>query len=167
MLRGKQIIYIAHCVLNQNSVIRDWERAQGAFNSIIKVIMDNNISLVQLPCPEFIELGESRPPMTKEEYDIPSYRLTCQRLSNNIIKQMKEYIKYDYKIIALLGIQESPSCDTLGKTGIFMEELLKQASGENINIDLYDIPEAYIEGESNEIVDDFKRFLQGKLKGII
>ena len=76
---------------------------------------------------------------------------------------MKEYIRNDYTIIALLGIQASPSCDTLGNSGIFMEELLNLASSENINIKPYDIPEVYIEGEMSEIVDDFNKFLQANL----
>ena len=159
MYRKKQIIYTAHCVLNQNSVIREWERAEGAFNDIVKVILDNNISIVQLPCPEFIFLGESRPPKTKEEYNTSEYRKLCSELAEKTINQMKEYLKHDYRIIGILGIEESPTCDSLGKKGVFMEEILNLLDRENIKLSSFDIPEKYIEGQSKEIVENFKRFI--------
>jgi predicted secreted protein len=160
MYRKKQIIYIAHCVLNQNSVIREWERAQGAFNDIVRVILDNNISIVQLPCPEFIFLGESRPPKTKSEYNTYEYRELCSELAAKTLSQMKEYLQHDYKIIGILGIEESPSCDSLGEKGVFMEELLKSLDSENIKLPTFDIPEKYIEGQSKEIVGNFKKFIE-------
>ncbi len=159
MIRGRKIIYTAHCVLNQNSVIREWERAPGAFNDIIRVLLDYNISIVQLPCPEFIYLGESRPPKTKEDYDIPEYRKLCRDLGEKIIVQMKEYKSKDYKIIGLLGIEESPSCDTLGEKGIFMEELEFLMNKENILLQSFDIPEDYIEGEGKQTIEKFKEFI--------
>ncbi|MBS4538762.1 hypothetical protein GOQ27_09820 [Clostridium sp. D2Q-11] len=162
MHRKKQIIYIAHCVLNQNSVIREWERAQGAFNDIIRVIIDNNISIIQLPCPEFTFLGEDRPPKTKEEYDTPEYREICTNLASKVVNQMKEYLNHEYKIIGILGIMGSPSCDTLGKRGIFIEELQQLMIDENIQLDTFDIPEEYLEGEDKETVESFKKFIDKK-----
>jgi len=159
MLRNKKILYISHCVLNQNSVIRDWERSQGAFNDIVRVLLDNNISIVQLPCPEFTFLGEGRPPMTKEEYDIPEYRRLCRELSEKVTKQMKEYLVNSYKILGVLGIGGSPTCDTLGKKGIFMEELLELVDKENIPLDSFDIPEEYVEGEDNKTIERFREFI--------
>lgn len=160
MYRGKQIIFTAHCVLNQNSVIREWERAQGGFNDIIRVLLDYNISIVQLPCPEFTFLGEARPPKTKEEYDIPQYRRICEQLAEKTIEQIKEYITYGYKIIGVLGIEGSPSCDILGKKGIFMEELTQLMEKENIGLCSFDIPEKYIEGQDEKTVEQFRIFVE-------
>jgi len=160
MLRRKKIIYTAHCVLNQNAVIRDWERAQGAFNSILKVLLDKNISIVQLPCPEFTFLGESRPPMTKKEYDTLEYRSICRKLATGVVHQMKEYLNNSYEIIGLLGIGGSPSCDTLGEKGVFIEELVNLMNAENIHLDYFDIPECYMEGEDEEVIKDFCFFCE-------
>lgn len=160
MYRGKQIIFTAHCVLNQNSVIREWERAQGAFNDIVRILLDYNISIVQLPCPEFTFLGEDRAPKTKEEYDIPEYRRICVQLAEKTIEQIKEYMTYEYGILGVLGIEGSPSCDTLGKKGVFMEELIQLMKKENISLSSFDIPEKYIEGQADETVEQFRRFIQ-------
>lgn len=157
-----QIVYVAHCVLNQNSVIREWERAKGAFNEIIIVLLDQNISIIQLPCPEFAFLGEARPPMTKEEYDIEEYRSLCQDLAKSNIKQMKEYISKGYQILCILGIEGSPSCDILGKKGVFMEELYSFLKKENIDIEAFDIPEEYTEGLGQDIIYKFRKFIYNK-----
>jgi len=162
MHRKKDIIYTTHCILNQNSVIREWERAPGAFNQIIKVILDNDISIIQLPCPEFTFLGEDRPPKTKKEYDTFAYRDLCKNLAISVVDQMKEYIKYEYRIIGLLGIEASPTCDTLGNKGIFMDELFKLMESNNINLKTFDIPEEYIEGEDKETVKKFYEFINSK-----
>ncbi|AFS77820.1 hypothetical protein DUF523 [Gottschalkia acidurici 9a] len=159
MHRGKEIIYTAHCVLNQNSVIRDWERAIGAFNDIIRVILDNNISIIQLPCPEFSFLGEARPPMTKEEYNTKEYRSACSDISKKVVEQMKEYINNNYKIIGLVGITGSPSCDILGERGIFMEELQQLMTNEDIRLEVFEIPGDYVEGEHEKVIDEFRVFI--------
>lgn len=163
MLRKRKIIYIAHCVLNQNAVIRNWERAQGAFNNILGVLLEQNISIVQLPCPELTFLGENRQPKTKEEYDTFEYRNICRQLAKRIVNQMKEYTNNNYQIIGLLGIGGSPSCDSLGKKGIFIEELFALMGNENIYLDSFDIPEEYIEGEGEKTIKDFYYFCIDKL----
>ncbi|SDL04360.1 CD3072 family TudS-related putative desulfidase [Natronincola ferrireducens] len=159
MHRKKQIIYVAHCILNQNAVIRDWERAQGAFNNIVRVLLEENISIIQLACPEFSFLGENRPPKTKDEYDIPAYRNLCSELAKQVVNQMKEYIANDYEILGLIGIETSPSCDTLGKKGIFMEQLLELLETEDIQLRLFDVPEEYVEGQNKEAIDAFRNYI--------
>ncbi len=163
MHRNKKIIYTAHCVLNQNSVIRDWERAAGAFNDIVRVLLDNNIAIIQLPCPEFTFLGEDRPPKTKEEYDIPEFRNVCKELAEKVVVQMKEYKNNGYQIIGIVGIHGSPSCDILGDRGVFKEELLALMEKENIILNCFDILDSYIEGETNNLVDSFRTYINTSL----
>ncbi len=162
MLR-KKIIYTAHCILNQNAVVRDWERARGAFNNILKVLLEQNISVIQLPCPEFIFLGKNRSPRTKKEYDVPGYRNICNKLAREIVKQMEEYINNNYQIVGLLGIEGSPTCDSLGKKGIFMEELFALINSRNIYLDSFDIPEGYMEGVDEGTIKDLYLFCTNKL----
>lgn len=147
-------------MLNQNAVIREWERAQGAFNNIVRVLLDCDIGILQLPCPEFTYLGERRPPMTKVEYDTEEYHLHCRKLAIPMVNQIDEYVKNDYEIIGLIGIQGSPSCDRLGQGGIFMEEFIGLLEKENIHLKVFDIPEQYLEGHCDEVVDGFKQFIK-------
>jgi predicted secreted protein len=160
MHRKKKIILTSHCILNQNAVIRGWERAEGAFNSIVRIFLDYNIGILQLPCPEFIYLGEERPPKTKEEYDKKDYRLHCKQLAIPILEELKEYMKNDYHVVGLIGIEGSPSCDILGKRGIFMEEFMGLLEEESIHLKAFEIPEHYLEGQCDEVVDSFKQFIK-------
>ena len=157
-MRGKRLILISHCVLNQNAVVRDWERAVGAYNDIAMVLLEQDFGIVQLPCPEFSMLGEERPPLTWEEYDVPPYRTHCRELAAEPAKQIKEYVKKGYQIVGLLGIQESPSCDTTRKRGIFMEELLGLLAAASIHLRTFDIPESYRKGQPGDVLEQLRRF---------
>ncbi len=152
MTSNKKIIYVAHCVLNQNSVLNGWERAKGGFNKILKQILAEDIAIIQLPCPEFTYLGEDRQPMTKEEYDTTQYRQLCLELSRPIVTQMKIYQENGYELKGLVGIGDSPTCDTLGKKGIFMEELYALMSENSISLSWVDIPPDYVENETDFII---------------
>ncbi|SHK24057.1 Predicted secreted protein [Geosporobacter subterraneus DSM 17957] len=159
MHRAKKILFTAHCILNQNAVIRQWERAKGGFNTFIQKTLENNISIVQLPCPEFTFLGEDRPPMTKQEYDTEAYRRHSREILGIILKQFQEYLNHGYQIVGILGIQGSPSCDTLKQKGVFMEELLAMLGEQGTHVKTFDVPEDYLEGEEHYILKEFQEFI--------
>lgn len=161
MLRNKKIIFTAHCVLNQNSVIKDWERSTSSFKTIIDLIIKEDISIIQLPCPELKHLGLDRPPLSKEDYDNSEYRQLCSQLTESIVEEILVYKKENYKIIGLIGIEESPTCDTNGQKGIFMEELFKKLNHKDLKLRTFDIPEKYSEIEKFSLKNEFKSFLKG------
>ena len=96
-MKGKKIAIVSHCILNQNSVVNGLERAEGAFNEVVEILLKNNYGIIQLPCPELIYLGIDREGKTKEEYDTKEYRKLCRELLKPIIKYLQEYIKDDFK----------------------------------------------------------------------
>ncbi|MEN1758940.1 CD3072 family TudS-related putative desulfidase [Anoxynatronum sibiricum] len=158
--RKKQLLLVAHCVLNQNAVIRDWERAQGGFNELVHAMLAENLGIIQLPCPEFAFSGEDRPPRTKNEYDKPAYRTLCCCLAQPVVEQAKEYQRQGYLIKGLVGIGESPSCDTLGNRGIFMEVLLAMMSEAGVELKTLDISEDYLEGHGEKTLREFDCFIK-------
>ncbi|MCG8540849.1 MAG: hypothetical protein MJA82_13055 [Clostridia bacterium] len=163
MKRNKKIILLSHCILNQNSVVKLLARAKGAYNMVIEKIIRSNIGIIQLPCPEFLFLGENRLPKTKEEYDNRDYRILCENLIRNIQKQIIEYMKNGYKIIGIIGIEESPSCGLVKNQGIFMEVLLASLDNLNINIPKLEIPTSYHEERANEFfLSNLDKFLNIK-----
>lgn len=157
-MRGKRLVLVSHCVLNQNAVVRDWERASGAYNDVVRILLEQGLGIFQLPCPEFSMLGEDRPPLAWSEYDTPVYRAHCRELAAEPVKQVREYVKQGYQIVGLLGIQESPSCDTTRRRGVFMEELLRLLEAEPIQLRTYDIPESYREGQPADVLEQVRRF---------
>lgn len=148
MIRKKQLVIVSHCILNQNSVLPNWERAQGGFNNIVRQLIDQDYGIIQLPCPEFKHKGLDRPPMTKEQYDTVSYRRLCAQLSKDVVMDLMAYIQNGYEMVGLLGIESSPSCDTKKNPGVFMEELMEACRDQGIALSSIDIPENYLEGAS-------------------
>lgn len=140
--RGKELIIVSHCILNQNSVVCPLARSKGAF-PLIQPLIDKGYGILQLPCPEFKFLGLSRIPMSKEEYDCEEYRALCKNLFLPFLNDLKEYLKHGYKIKGLIGINHSPTCSLTGNKGIFMEEILRLLKTQNINLDFFEVSTEY------------------------
>ncbi len=150
MIRSKKVIFISHCILNQNTVVCPLARAKGAYREIIKKIMECGIGIHQMPCPEFRKLGLKRIPMSKTEYDTLEYRNLCRSLAKDTANILKEYISNDYEIVGILGINGSPTCSITGIRGIFMEELFSLLEKEKIYLNKIDVPEDYMDMKDNK-----------------
>ena len=138
-MKGKKIAIVAHCILNQNSVVNGLERAEGAFNEVVEILLKHNYAIIQLPCPELIYLGYDREGRTKEEYNTKDYRELCKELLKPIIKYLEEYKKYGFKFI-LIGIENSPTCDIFGYRGILIEEFLNEIERLGIDVKMIAYP---------------------------
>lgn len=155
MTRNQRYVLVAHCVMNQNTVIIGWERAAGPFARLVKDLMDLDISIVQLPCPEITFLGYERPPLNYEDYDTEAYRAHARALLYPTLLQLE---KMPAPPLCLIGIAESPSCDSTTFQGVFMQELLKVLDG----VRSIDIPAQYDEAED---WPGWQQFLQ-EIKGM-
>ncbi|QZY55955.1 CD3072 family TudS-related putative desulfidase [Crassaminicella profunda] len=160
MHRLQKVIILSHCILNQNTVVKPLARAKGAYNRIVKNILDLDIGIHQLPCPEYLFLGLDRKPMSKKAYDSYTYRKICKEIALSSIKVIKEYINKQYEIVGIVGINCSPTCSMSGEMGILMEELLKLLHDEKIKLRFFEIPTNYNEdGENQDILSEFHDFL--------
>ncbi|WP_313755737.1 CD3072 family TudS-related putative desulfidase [Tissierella sp.] len=161
MERSKRVVFISHCILNQNTVVYPLARAKGAYKEIIQEIVSKGIGIHQLPCPEYRHLGLKRKPMDKLEYDTKEYRSLCKHISQDTINMMKEYLENDCKVIGLIGINESPTCSIGGIKGILMEELIVLAEKEQIVLNTLDVPEEYFDGKDNEkFIKELREFIK-------
>jgi predicted secreted protein len=156
-MKGKKIAIVAHCILNQNSVVNGLERAEGAFNEVVEILLEHNYAIIQLPCPELIYLGYDRKGKTKEEYDTKDYRELCKELLKPIIKYLKEYKKYGLKFI-LIGIENSPTCDIFKNRGILMEELLNEIEKLDIDIKMVEYPKE--EKDYKAFIKNLKKMIE-------
>jgi len=160
MDRSKRVVFVSHCILNQNTVVHPLARGKGAYKDIVKEIMDQGIGIHQLPCPEYRHLGLKRKPMNKNEYDTIEYRALCKNISEDAINIVKEYLDDDYKIVGLIGINESPTCSLRNIKGILMEELLTLAEKEKFSLNTIDVPGEYVDEKDNtEFIANLRGFL--------
>ncbi len=130
--RSKKVVFVSHCLLNQNSVPAGRERAQGAVKEIVEVLAESGVGIIQLPDPELEYFGLGRKPKLKEALDSKSYRTVCKKHAAGILDQIEVYLKANYQVVGILGVEFNPTWavhqlengnrNTPGK-GILIEEL--------------------------------------------
>ena len=58
--RSRRVIFLAHCLLNQNSISDGTAVYPAAFKDVLRLLMDAEVGVLQLPCPELCCLGLDR-----------------------------------------------------------------------------------------------------------
>jgi predicted secreted protein len=161
MLRSKKLVLVTHCILNQNSVVEPLARAKGPFK-IVKMLVDEGIGLIQLPCPELRFLGITRKPMEKNEYDTNEYRALCRELFTPILQELLVYKDSGYEIMGIIAINGSPSCSIAGDRGIYMEEIYEMLKASNLELQHVEIPTDYDDERDYTIINSIiKQVLMG------
>ena len=147
--RSKKFIFIPFCLICQSfqaqGIVRYGYRA--VIKPIVEEILRQDISIIQMPCPESqlggYEQGLKRRPKGIEQYNTSEFRDICQRLALEMVKIIKAILANDYKIVAILGIEYSPSCSikiqyssrgVFHQPGLFIEALQNQLAEEKIEI---------------------------------
>ncbi len=176
--RSGKIILVAHCILNQNSRVFGLARFPGMINEIINVLKERNVGILQMPCPELLFAGLNRWSRTKEQYDTPIFRRYCRKLAITLVDQIEEYLKNEIKILAILGIDGSPTCGVnetskgfkggdlekisipevthVKGLGIFMEELQRELKKRSLNIYFFGIKDKNIKETVEKLENFFK-----------
>ncbi|MDY6065620.1 MAG: hypothetical protein SPI59_04760 [Finegoldia sp.] len=161
-IRGKKVVFLSHCILNQNSVVQLLARAKGAYRAIIEEIIKRDIGIYQMPCPECEFLGLKRKSMTYADYaDLEGYRNFCKDLSEKVVQAIKAYLDDGYKVIGIIGINDSPTCSITGRRGVYMEELFKSLEENGLSLNTFEVDTGYVEGEDNEL-GELVKFLDRK-----
>ena len=166
MNRSKKIAIISHCIINQNSVVKGEYKDINIFFPFIKKLFEENIGILQLPCPETEYYGLRRWGHVKEQFDNCGYRKYVEKIVNSFVDMIKEYINNGYEIVGIYGIAGSPSCGVnltcsanwegeislykdkedivsrikmINESGIFMEIFKSVLDKNKINIPFYDV----------------------------
>ena len=108
--RSRKIVVVAHCILNQNSRVPGIAYYPGMINEIVDALRKYEVGIIQMPCPELTHAGLLRWSQTKEQYDTPAFRRHCRQIASNIADQIEEYLRNDFKVLAVLGVDGSPTC---------------------------------------------------------
>lgn len=174
--RSKKVIFIAHCILNQNSISDGTAVFPAAFKDVIKILLDADIGIVQMPCPELCCLGLNRgnnngadvpvvienTRIRKEMQKAESYKMLLVQV-DYVMKRITEYNAYGFEIIGIIGANRSPNCGVettsdfnkeISGKGIFMSELSNRINAEKLNI-----PMLGIKGTDN-VLEQVKSFIK-------
>ena len=156
--RSKKVVFVAHCILNQNARIDTCATTPAFIPGIIEFFAERQIGIVQCACPELEILGLGRQGQDCASWDgsyrhadgevydqltMPEGKQHLRRIARNIVYQAEEYQKHGFRVLGMLGIETSPSCG-IGWTyyqgaakkgnGAFIEELI--IAFENAGLDI-------------------------------
>ncbi|HUI29409.1 MAG TPA: hypothetical protein VLX91_04260 [Candidatus Acidoferrales bacterium] len=156
--RSKKIVVTAHCLLNQNSISDGTADMPSQFDTIVNLLITNKVGIIQLPCPEFLCLGLARRDEGGANRELLAENTRIRALmreernkeilikkAQEIAEQLRDYQKYHFKILGLIGINRSPSCGVDTTTldgremeghGVFMEILEGELSRKKIRLNM-------------------------------
>jgi predicted secreted protein len=163
-----KILVVSHCILNTASKVTSYnedeqkEEARHRRN-LLEYILQKDIQLIQLPCPELLLYGTKRWGHVKNQFDNPFFRSQCRLMLTPVILQLKEYAANPerFQLEGIVAIDFSPSCGyhvtckgdwggefsgcpglakkldaltTAPEPGVFVEELIKLLEEAKLNV---------------------------------
>ena len=144
MKRSKKVVFVSHCLLNQNTMPLGKESYAGSVKDLMELFAESGIGIIQLECPqmEYTNILERRP-ASKSSFENNGFRENCRKMSSEILERVELYLKNNYKVIGILGVEFSKTCGVhqvrngsrrIPGKGIFMEELESEMQKKNFQI---------------------------------
>lgn len=142
--RSKYFVFVPFCLLAQayqaeGLVKYEW---RSSIKPFVELLINNDINIIQMPCTEStFNCSLLRKPMGLSKYDNEKFNNHCEKIAEDVSKQIKEILDSNYKVIAILGIEQSPSCcvnyiytnhGNENRKGLYMEKLYNKLKKYNI-----------------------------------
>lgn len=125
--RGRRVVFLAHCLLNENTRYLGGARSAGPVREILQSCLERGIGIVQLPCPEQHAWGG----VLKRRL-IPLYgsrgtllfrlralllpvalwytRSIYRQLARQTAAQVRDYQTSGFLVLGVIGVDGSPTC---------------------------------------------------------
>lgn len=174
-VRSKKCVFVSHCILAQG-VMADGlvKRYPGSVKPIVQFCLDNDISILQMPCPETLcaSGGLGRSPRGKKWYEESGLRETSKIIATGQVEYMERFHDAGFQILAIIGVEFSPACavNYLNKgpaiyrdQGIFIEELRRAMKEREFDIPLMGISQRW----HKKMVVDLQHLLDSASAGEI
>lgn len=125
--RSRRVIFISHCLLNQNVRYLGGASHRGVVPAAVEQFIADGTGLYQMPCPEQVAWGGVMKRLILRIYGAdeswtyrlrgllyPMFllytRLRYRRLATRVAKDMADYARSGFEIVGVLGVGDSPSC---------------------------------------------------------
>lgn len=165
--RSQYFVFVPFCLLAQayqaQGIVKyEW---RSSIKPFVNLLIDNDINIIQMPCAEStFKNNLIRKPMGLSKYNTADFNDHCEKLAQDVAKQIIKVLESNYKIIAILGIEQSPSCcvnyiytnhGNENRKGIFMEKLYDKIK--NYNIPIIGINRRYINKSLKQLEEIIKQ----------
>jgi len=108
--RGGKIIFLSHCCLNQNAKVRGIAKYPAMIRPLVELLLERDVGIFQMPCPEMTSLGAMRWGQVKDQYNSPMFRRHCRELAGMVLDQAEEYLRGGYRVLGFVMMDGSPVC---------------------------------------------------------
>ena len=108
-----QPLFFERCGKIKNIKILEAQQSERiSKRAFLKQILDSDIELIQLPCPEFLLYGSNRWGHAVSQFDTPFFRKETERMLEPVLMQIEEYLSSPerFELLGIVGIDGSPSC---------------------------------------------------------
>lgn len=109
-VRSGKLIFLSHCLLNQNACVKGISSEPAMITPLIKLLMEYEVGIYQMPCPEVTYYGSARWGQVKQQYSTPMFRRHCQKIAEQMFDQAENYRDTGHKVIGFVMRDGSPTC---------------------------------------------------------
>ncbi len=159
--RSKKFVFVPFCLMAQayqaQGIVKyEWKSSIKPF---MQLLLDYDINIIQMPCAES-SFGNSliRKPKGISKYDTKDFNRHCEDLANKVSEEIIQLIENGYDVLAILGIEQSPSCcvnyiytnnGMEKRKGLYMEKLYDRIK--HLEIPIIGINRKYIKKSLKEL----------------
>ncbi|MBU0571382.1 MAG: hypothetical protein KJ995_05080 [Candidatus Omnitrophica bacterium] len=108
--KDRKIILIAQCLVNPYCRVHILGQNFPLSKELTNYLMDKRVGIIQYACPETTAMGLMRNPQGRQQYDNTFFRAHCKELLKVPMLMVKEFIANNYRLVAFLGLENSPTC---------------------------------------------------------
>lgn len=157
--RGKKVVFVSHCLLNENTRYLGGATRSGGVDELIDRLQEKGIGIVQMKCPEQKAWGGVLKKEMLTAYgakEISSFfkkiyiknfikktKRIYQILANDVVEEIEDYKNSGFEIIGIITVKGSPSCGLsasldLEKSAIFLTNMdIGEINKDYLNSELY------------------------------
>jgi len=147
--RNGRLVFLIECLMNQNARDMGAAESPACTREVIELLVDAEVGIVQIPCPEMACLGFERRrsggESIRQALESPEATACCQSLALATADKIQCYVNQGFEVLAVLGGNEqSPDCavHTAGesetqlthKSGVFVEMLAVELTQRGLQI---------------------------------
>ena len=128
--RGKRVIFLSHCLLNENTRYPGGACRPGCVEEVVQSCLDRGLGIVQMPCPEEQAWGGVLKRKLLRFFDsegtaifrfrrailpllVWQTRRAYRRIARQVADQIEDYCSSGFTVAGIVGVNGSPSCGVL------------------------------------------------------
>jgi len=125
--RGKTVVFLSHCLLNENTRYLGGACRKACVDELIDDLQKQGIGIVQMKCPEQKTWGGVLKREMLMGYGIKGTLLNAfrkpymllfiwktkrsfKKIAQDVVSEIKDYMDSGFEVMGIIGIKGSPSC---------------------------------------------------------